>query len=108
VLVCEIFGREIGPGGARIGMGVRPFADPALTDEFSFEPVTVDPLEFHRYAAEWSIEGSRFYVDGELVKSSPQAPAYPLQLMLAIYEFEPGGEYPKVFEIDYVRGYRRR
>lgn len=108
VLVCEIFGREIGPDGARIGMGVRPFTDPTLTDEFSFEPVTVDPLEFHRYAAEWSPEGSRFYVDGELVKSSRQAPAYPLQLMLALYEFEPGGTYPKLFEVDYVRGYRRR
>ena len=28
-----------------------------------------------------------------------------MQLMLNIYEFEPGGTYPKGFVVDYVRGY---
>lgn len=41
----------------------------------------------------------------------PQSPAYPMQLMLDIYEFPPDGgarrgPYPKAFVIDSVRGYR--
>ena len=49
-----------------------------------------------------------FSVDGEHVKTVGQSPAYPLQLMLDIYEFpgEGGGAYPKELVVDYVRGYR--
>jgi hypothetical protein len=54
-----------------------------------------------------------FFIDGELVKTVEQSPAYPMQLMLGIYEFPPQedleaatGGYPKPFLVDYVRGYR--
>jgi hypothetical protein len=44
------------------------------------------------------------------VKTVEQSPAYPMQLMLNIYEFPAeaaeGGSYPKEFVVDYVRGYR--
>ena len=48
-----------------------------------------------------------------VLKTVDQSPAYPMQLMLGIYEFPPeeGREtgtsgYPKPFVVDYVRGYR--
>ena len=52
ILICEVFGREMSPDGARIGMGIRPWADPALSDEFEFVPVDIDAREPHWYAAE--------------------------------------------------------
>jgi Glycosyl hydrolases family 16 len=113
ICVCEIFGRDVGPGHAAVGMGVHPFGDPSIVDDFSAERVDMDAREFHVYAAEWTSEQVEFFVDGEAVRTVPQAPAYPMQLMLGIYEFPPDADldatsdaYPKQFVVDYVRGYR--
>ena len=115
ICVCEIFGRDVRPDAAAIGMGVHPFGDPGIVDEFSVETVPIDAREFHVYAAEWTAESISFSVDGRLVKIVEQSPAYPMQLMLGIYEFRgddagPTGEraYPKELVVDHVRGYRRR
>jgi hypothetical protein len=115
ICVCEIFGRDVRPDAAAIGMGVHPFGDPAIVDEFSVETVPIDARELHVYAAEWTPESVSFSVDGRLVKTVGQSPAYPMQLMLGIYEFRgddadsPGERvYPKELVVDYVRGYRRR
>ena len=110
ICVCEIFGRDAGPGHAKVGMGVHPFGDPRIVDEFSAVELPIDVRELHVYAAEWTPGQVCFFVDGELVKTVRQAPDYPMQLMLGIYEF-PGAEraadrYPKEFVVDYVRGYR--
>lgn len=111
ICVCEIFGREVAPGEALVGMGVHPFSDPLIADDFSKVPVRVDVRDFHAYAAEWTPDDVTFLVDDEPVKTVAQSPAYPMQLMLGIYEFpaengDPAGAYPKEFVVDYVRGYR--
>jgi Glycosyl hydrolases family 16 len=112
ICVCEIFGRDVAPSEATVGMGVRAFRDPRLTDDFSEVQVPIDVREFHVYAAEWTPDGVSFSIDGDTVKHVRQAPDYPMQLMLDIYEFpEEGAErrsadYPKEFVVDYVRGYR--
>jgi hypothetical protein len=113
ICVCEIFGREVGDDGALVGLGVHPFGDPSIVDDFSKVEVQIDAREFHVYAAEWMPERVAFLIDGRVVKTVDQSPAYPMQLMLGIYEF-PTGEgpeprtsgYPKAFAVDYVRGYR--
>jgi hypothetical protein len=52
------------------------------------------------------------FVDGEALTTVAQSPAYPMQLMLSIYEFppreddEPPQRYLNMFEVDYVRGHR--
>jgi hypothetical protein len=114
ICICEIFGRDVGPNSAAVGMGVHPFGDPTIVDEFSAEEVAIDAREFHVYAAEWTPEYVAFFVDHRLVKTVGQSPRYPLQFMLGIYEFPDNGEapapthpYPKQFTIDYFRGYRR-
>ena len=109
ICVCEIFGRDVEPGRAKVGMGVHPFGDPRIEDDFAAEPLDIDARELHVYAADWTPDGVAFSVDGERVKAVAQSPAYPMQLMLGLYEF-PEGErdpaaYPKVFEVDWVRGY---
>ncbi|MEV7801691.1 glycoside hydrolase family 16 protein [Microbispora sp. NPDC088329] len=112
ICVCEIFGRDVGPDTAAVGMGVHPFGDPAITDEFAAEVLPIDAREFHVYAAEWAPGRVTFFVDGRHVKTIRQSPDYPMQLMLGIYEFpdaegpERVGPYPKEFVVDYVRGYR--
>jgi beta-glucanase (GH16 family) len=90
-------------------MGVHPFGDPLLVDDFEAVELPIDVREFHEYAAEWTESQVAFFVDGEHVRTVSQSPAYPLQLMLGIYEF-PGervpSAYPKELVVEYVRGYR--
>ncbi|MFC4060792.1 glycoside hydrolase family 16 protein [Planomonospora corallina] len=116
ICVCEIFGRDVGPDSARVGMGLHPFGDPEITDDFTVESLPIDAREFHVYAAEWTPERVSFLVDGRHVRTVRQSPRYPMQLMLNIYEFPraperdtppaPEHPYPKRFTVDYVRGYR--
>lgn len=117
ICVCEIFGRNVTAGTMGVGIGVHPFGDPAIRDEFSVETLALAPGEFHVYASEWTPERVAFFVDHRLVKTVEQSPGYPMQLMLGIYEFPEdfpdGGRatarprpYPKQFIVDYVRGYR--
>jgi hypothetical protein len=113
ICICEIFGRDVAADHAAVGMGVHPFGDPRISDEFAAETVPIDAREFHVYAAEWTPEHVAFYIDGEHVKTVGQSPSYPMQLMLILYEFPDDardrtitGPYPKEFVVDYVRGYR--
>jgi hypothetical protein len=74
-----------------VGMGVHPFGDPTIRDEFSVEAIAMDPREFHLYTAEWRPEHVAFFVDHRLVKTVQQSPGYPMQPMLGIYEFPDDG-----------------
>jgi Glycosyl hydrolases family 16 len=112
ICVCEIFGREVAEGEAAVGMGVHPFGDPRIEDEFAAERLAIDAREFHVYSADWTPEQVAFFVDDRHVKTVAQSPGYPMQLMLNVYEFPPregeataGDEYPKEFVVDWVRGW---
>jgi len=110
ICVAEIFGREVRANQARIGMGVHPWADPAITDDFVAESVAIDVRDWHVYSADWTPTRVAWYVDDQLIRAVDQSATYPMQLMLGIYEFpgpEPDGEYPKRFTVDYVRVYQR-
>ena len=113
ICICEIFGRDVGASESRIGMGLHPFGDPAITDQFSAETVGIDARGSHTYAAEWTPDDVAFYVDERLIKVVRQSPAYPMQFMLNIYEFSEGpalpsplDRYPKTFVVEHFRGYR--
>jgi hypothetical protein len=111
ICVCEIFGRDVHPDHAVVGVGVHPFGDPEIVDDFSRVTVPIDARELHVYVADWTPDGIEFSIDGDAVKTVEQSPAYPMQLMLGIYELPAEGEdrvgpYPKAFVVDYVRGYR--
>jgi Glycosyl hydrolases family 16 len=114
ILIFEVFGDalETGDGGptAAVGMGLRPFRDPAIVDTFEAPRVALDVAEPHVYAAEWRPGRVDFLVDGERVKTVNQAPDYPMQMMVAVFDF-PGkaapGERPDhvpVLAVDWVRG----
>jgi beta-glucanase (GH16 family) len=89
-------------------MGVRPFRDPALTDGFSAPLLALDVDEFHVYAADWRPGRVDFLVDGEHVKTVHQAPDYPMQMIVAVFDFPDKAaaapdHVPKL-DVDYVRG----
>ena len=112
ICVFEIFGRDVDDGTARVGMGVHPWADPALTDDFAQVPLPIDVREFHTYATEWTPERVSFLVDDEVVRVVQQSPAYPMQLLLDVYAFPgddggpPPGPWPKELVVDSFRGWR--
>ena len=114
ICVMEVFGRDIGAGVTKVGVGVHPFGDPGIEDDFEQVDLPIDARDAHTYSAEWLPDEVRFFVDDSVVKVVDQAPDYPMQLMLNIYEFPPTepsderGAYPKVFEVDWVRTWRRR
>jgi hypothetical protein len=112
ICACEIFGRDVSAASVSVGVGIHPFGDPSLSDEFERVTVSIDAREPHWYSAEWTPERVRFFVDDRLVKVAEQSPAYPMQVMLSLYEFRdraptPAEAYPKTAEIEAFRAYRR-
>lgn len=110
ICICEIFGKNVDAGSAAIGMGVHPFGDPTITDDFEEVRLPIDVREPHDYAALWTPDQVVFFVDGRTVRTVNQSPSYPMQFMLGIYEFgdrtPSSGPYPKRFTIDWFRAYR--
>src|SRR3954447_20211193 len=68
ICIFEIFGDALqdgdGPATAAVGMGIHPFRDPALTDEFDAPRVAIDAGEFHVFAADWRPQRVDFLIDG--------------------------------------------
>jgi Glycosyl hydrolases family 16 len=107
ICVFEVFGDTLEDGGAAaVGSGVHPFRDPALTDEFSAPRMDLDVAEPHVYAADWRPGRVDFLIDGRRVKTVHQAPDYPLQMMIAVFDFPAKGESDHVPElaVDQVSG----
>ena len=91
ICIFEVFGETIAAEDGRatvdVGSGVHPFRDPALTDEFDAPRMPIDVSEFHVYAADWRPGRVDFLIDGEHVKTVEQAPDYPMQMMVAVFDF---------------------
>jgi hypothetical protein len=106
ICIFEVFGEALRDGTAAVGMGVHPFRDPAITDEFDAPRLEIDVSQPHVYAADWRPGRVDFLVDGEHVKTVHQAPDYPMQMMVAVFDFpEKGGPlHVPSFAVDVVRG----
>jgi beta-glucanase (GH16 family) len=113
ICIFEVFGdaleSEDGRATAAVGMGVHPFRDPALTDEFAAPRVAIDVAQHHVYAADWRPGQVDFLIDGKHVKTVHQAPDYPMQMMVAVFDFPTKAdsappEHVPELSVDYVRG----
>jgi beta-glucanase (GH16 family) len=91
-------------------MGVHPFSDPTISNDFEEIRLSIDVREFHDYAAQWTPDQVDFFVDGRCVRTVNKSPRYPMQFMLGIYEFgdqnSSSGPYPKRFTVDSFRAYQ--
>ena len=111
ICIFEVFGDALSTGDgeptAAVGMGVHPFRDPAITDDFAAPRLAIDVTEFHVYAADWRPGQVDFLVDGQPVRTVHQAPDYPMQMMVAVFDFPdradaaPADHVP-LLSVDYV------
>lgn len=85
--VVEVFGSALRDGSAEVGTGIKAFRDPALVDDFEAPRLPVDVSDFHTYAVDWDASAAEFSVDGDVVRRSPRPPTYPLQVMVAVFDF---------------------
>ncbi|MDM7853505.1 glycoside hydrolase family 16 protein [Cellulomonas alba] len=110
ICVFEIFSDAVEPGrSAAVGSGLHRFRDPAVTEDFAAPRLPVDVTEWHTYGARWDASVLETTVDGEAVRTCAAPPTYPLQLMLAVFDFpdrasaDDRDHVPRL-EIDRVRG----
>jgi hypothetical protein len=114
ICIFEIFGEALRDGAdgprAEVGMGIKPFRDPALVWDFEAPGLALDVAQHHVYAAEWRPGGVDFLVDGECVRTAARAPAYALQMMVGLFDFPDKAslcedpDHVPSFCLDYVRG----
>jgi hypothetical protein len=92
ICIVEIFGKDLpqNPTGhptAQIGCGIHAFRDPALTEDFAAPTIPLDITVDHTYAVDWTESHVAFSVDGHPLRTCSQSPAYPMQLILAVFDF---------------------
>jgi beta-glucanase (GH16 family) len=88
ICVTEVFGKDVFPGeSAEVGVGLKQIRDPDLTQDFAAPRLPVDVAEFHTYAVRWDAGEAVFSVDGQEVRTCPSPPTYPLQVMVAVFDF---------------------
>jgi beta-glucanase (GH16 family) len=88
ICVVEVFGSAVEPGrSAEVGMGLKEFRDPNVKRDFAAPRLPIDVAEFHDYAVDWTAERAEFFVDGEPIRTCLRPPAYPMQMMVAVFDF---------------------
>ena len=87
ICLVEVFGDTLDGDRAAVGSGIHRFRDPELVEEFSAELMTLDVTRPRRYAIDWRPGRVEFFVDGERTRVCAQAPGYPLQLILGVFDF---------------------
>ncbi|GAA3396055.1 glycoside hydrolase family 16 protein [Cryptosporangium minutisporangium] len=107
ICVAEVFGSAVVPGeSAEVGMGLHAFRDPAAREDFAAPRLPIDVAEFHTYAVDWTHERVVFSVDGAVVRECAGPPWYPMQHMLAVFDFPDGSDDagpPPELVVDYLR-----
>ena len=107
--VVEVFGRSIDDGSAEVGVGIKKLHDPRLIHDFVSPRINLDVSEYHVYAVQWDDRNAGFFLDGQQVHSSHNPPTYPMQVMLAVFDFpewSTGDDDQLVpsFDVDWVAG----
>jgi hypothetical protein len=87
ICVVEVFGDALTPAGAAVGMGVKALRDPSLRQDFAAPVLAIDVGEFHDYSVDWSPDGAQFSVDDQVVRVVDVVPDYPMQSMVAVFDF---------------------
>jgi hypothetical protein len=88
ICLVEVFGKDVEPGrSAEIGMGIKKLGDPRLVHDFAAPRLAIDVAEWHEYAVRWDDASAVFSVDGEAVRTCHHPPTYPLQVMVAVFDF---------------------
>jgi Glycosyl hydrolases family 16 len=87
ILIAEVFGSTVRDGRADVGMGIRAFRDPSLSEGFVTIAMELDTTVDHDYAVDWSEHAVDFEIDEHQVHRVDQSPDYPMQLMIGVFDF---------------------
>jgi hypothetical protein len=87
ICLVEVFGDTLGNGRAGLGCGIKQIRDPRLAQEFAADPRPLDVGKPHVYAVDWRRGRVEFFLDGGHIKTTEQAPDYPMQLILGLFDF---------------------
>lgn len=87
ICLVEVFGDAVEDGSAAVGTGIHRFRDPALEEEWSAERMDIDVASPHRYAVDWRPGAVEFFIDDERVRTTAQAPDYPMLLIIGLFDF---------------------
>ncbi len=90
-----------------LGAASIRFAIPRSSTSSVLRGWTSTSREPHVYAADWQEGRVDFLVDGARVKTVEQAPAYPMQMMVAVFDFpekDPTLEHVPELAVDWIRG----
>lgn len=108
ICLAELFGDQVGPDGSTVRLGIKAHHDPRLRTDLADVRLPMDATAPHSYAAYWDATGVRLHVDGAPVWTSDQVLAYPLQLMIDLFEFPTGprdsDHYPRTAVVRSVTG----
>jgi hypothetical protein len=112
ICIAELYGHSVGPRGSTVRNGIKAHHDPRLHDDMADVALDLDATGWHTYAAAWTDRTTTVYVDDRPVRTIQQGMAYPLQLMIDLFEFPAEGprdpaDYPKVGDVAAVRGWAR-
>jgi hypothetical protein len=102
ICIFEVFG----DAPTAVGMGLKQVLDPALRHDFEAPELDIDVAQWHVYAADWRPGRVDFLVDGELIRTVADAPGYPMQMMIAVFDFPdraPDTGHVPELAVDFVR-----
>jgi len=107
--IAELFGRDAGRASSIVRFGIKPHEDPRLVEDVRDAVLPIDTTRPHAYAVEWGGGRARMLVDGRVIGEFDQAPEYPQQLVIALFEFpesvrRPPSAYPKSAVVHSVTG----
>jgi hypothetical protein len=106
VCVFEVDAAAIGDTESLARCGVKAHTDPRLTTDMAEIMVPVDLSRPHTWTAIWGHGETVIGCDRGLLRHVPQAPDYPLFLMVDLFEIGPrGGSYPKTATVHRVCGW---
>ena len=87
--------------------GVKSHGDPRLATDMAEVELAFDASRPHTWTAIWGDGQTIIGCEGFTLRRVPQAPDYPLFLMLDLFEIgRPCGGYPKTATIHHVRGWQ--
>jgi hypothetical protein len=87
ICLVEVFGDTVAGAHAAVGSGIKAFRDPRLVEDFLAEPRDLDVTAWHTYAARRTPGRVELAIDGVTTRTLYQAPEYPMQLMIAVFDF---------------------
>ena len=105
--LVEVFGKDRVPRrSAEVGMGIKKLNDPRLEQDFEAPRLEIDVGQWHEYAVRWDEQVAEFSVDGEHVRTCARPPLYPLQVMIAVFDFPDwlGDASVPALEVEWIGG----